>query len=134
MIDTFIEVTLDKPENFLKVRETLTRMGVASHDKTTLYQSAHILHKKGHFYIVHFKQMFALDGKPTTLTDEDQARTNTIANLLAKWGLVKLVDPEKSKQPEVHPSQLTIIRAKDKDSWTLVKKYDVGRRFRGTKD
>ena len=91
-IDTMVEVTLKEEEDFLKVRETLTRIGVASRKDKTLYQSCHILHKQGKYYIVHFKELFALDGKPTDFTDEDKGRRNTITNLLTEWGLVSIVD------------------------------------------
>ena len=93
IIDTLLEITLKEEDDFLKVRETLTRIGVASRKDKTLYQSCHILHKQGKFYIVHFKEMFALDGKPTNFSDEDKGRRNTIATLLEDWGLLKIVDP-----------------------------------------
>lgn len=128
MIETFIEVTLAKPEDFLKVRETLTRIGVASRKENKLFQSCHILHKKGRFYIVHFKSMFALDGKESTLSEDDVARTNTIANLLAQWKLVVLVEPEKSAAPIAAVSQIKIIPHKEKANWELVPKYNIGRK------
>jgi len=95
-LDTFIEVKLHQEDDFLKVKETLTRVGVASEKNKTLYQSCHILHKRGKYYIVHFKELFALDGKPSSLDEEDLARRNTIANLLADWGLIELVNPKMS--------------------------------------
>lgn len=128
IVETFIEVRLQTPEDFLKVRETLTRIGVASRKENKLYQSAHILHKKGRFYIVHFKSMFALDGKESTMSDDDIARTNTIANLLAQWGLVVLIDLKKSADPVASLAQIKIIPFKDKDKWTLVPKYQIGRK------
>ena len=96
-VDSFIEVTLKQNDDFLKVKETLTRIGIASEKNKTLYQSCHILHKKGKYYIVHFKELFALDGRPSSITDDDLARRNTIVNLLSDWGLVSLVDAEKTK-------------------------------------
>ena len=98
-IDNMVEVTLKEADDFLKVRETLTRIGVASKKSETLFQSCHILHKQGKYYIVHFKELFGLDGKPTDFTNDDVARRNTIANLLAEWGLVDLVVPERSIDP-----------------------------------
>ncbi|NDB60102.1 translation repressor protein [bacterium] len=98
-LDEFVEVKLPDPQAFLKVKETLTRIGVASKKDKTLYQSCHILHKQGHYYLVHFKEMFMLDGKPTDFSEEDRGRRNTIANLLAEWGLVTLVDKSKSEEP-----------------------------------
>ena len=98
-IDNMVEVVLKKPDDFLKVRETLTRIGVASKKSDALFQSCHILHKQGKYYITHFKELFALDGKPTDFTEDDIARRNTIANLLAEWGLVDLVVPEKTAAP-----------------------------------
>lgn len=127
IVNTFIEVKLKEADDFLKVRETLTRIGVASKYQRTLYQSCHILcKKKTKYYIVHFKQLFMLDGKPTDFTENDQARVNTIANLLASWGLVELVNPDKSKEPVVSINQIKIIPFKDKDSWSLVQKYTIG--------
>ena len=93
-INSLVEITLSNPDDFLKVRETLTRIGVASRKDKILYQSCHILHKQGRYFIVHFKELFALDGKPTNFSENDQARRNTIANLLAEWGLIKLINPE----------------------------------------
>ena len=115
-------------EDFSKVRETLTRIGVASRKDKTLYQSCHILHKQGKYYIVHFKELFALDGKPTNFNEEDQGRRNTITNLLAEWGLISLVDPDKATDPIAPLSQIKIISHKEKDEWTLVAKYNIGRK------
>ena len=128
MLETLLEVTLTKPDDFLKVRETLTRIGVAAKKENVLYQSCHILHKQGKYYIVHFKELFSLDGKPTDIVDNDIARRNTIANLLEEWGLIKLVDPEKSKTNTAPLSQIKIISFKDKNDWQLVTKYSIGKK------
>ena len=126
--DLGILITLKKPDDFLKIRETLTRMGVASKYDKVLYQSCHILHKKGKYAIMHFKELFKLDGKPTSLSDSDIARRNTIANILAQWGLLDLVNPDKSKEPIVPISDIKIIAYKEKQSWTLTPKYNIGNR------
>jgi hypothetical protein len=127
IVKDFIEVRLKQPDDFLKVRETLTRVGVASKHQQKLFQSCHILcKKKSFYYIVSFKELFMLDGKPTDFTDNDKARRNTIANLLASWGLVELVDPEKSKNPIVPMNQIKIIPYKEKENWELVAKYTIG--------
>jgi hypothetical protein len=125
-----VEVTLPSPNDFLKVKETLTRIGVASRKDKTLYQSCHILHKQGHYYIVAFKELFLLDGKAaqTQFTEEDKARRNTIANMLAEWGLVVLVDVAKSASPVCPLSQITILPFKDKQNWVLVAKYEIGKK------
>lgn len=125
-----IEVLLKDPDDFLKVRETLSRIGVASKKDKTLYQSAHILHKQGKYYIIHFKQLFILDGKKSDFSDEDNARLNTIANLLAEWNLLKLVDPKKSQDPVAPLSQIKIISHREKDDWILVTKYNIGKKRR----
>ena len=127
-LETLIEVTLASDEDFLKVRETLTRIGVASKKEKKLYQSCHILHKQGLYYIVHFKELFGLDNKPSNFSEEDVARRNTIANLMAEWGLVKLVDPNKTKEPIAAMSQIKILPYKEKDDWELITKYNIGRR------
>ena len=129
MIDAMIEVTINKEDDFLKIRETLTRIGVSSQKTKTIYQSCHILHKKGKYYITHFKELFALDGKPSNFGDEDKARRNTIANLLAEWGLVTLVDAEKSKEPSAPLSQIKILPYKEKREWNLEPKYNLGKNF-----
>jgi len=126
-IDDLIEVELVHSDDFLKVKETLTRIGIASKKDNTLYQSCHILHKKGKFYIIHFKQLFLLDGKPSNFTEEDRSRLHTIANLLNDWKLVKLVNPEKSKTPVAAMSQIKIISHKEKHLWNLVQKYTIGK-------
>ena len=128
MIESMVEVRLLHEEDFLKVRETLTRIGVASRKDRTLYQSCHILHKQGKYYIVHFKELFALDGKPTNFSDDDNGRRNTIANLLAEWELVELVEPEKSAAPIAPLSLVKIISFKEKAEWNLVTKYNIGRK------
>ena len=121
-----IECTIDEPDDFLKIRETLTRIGVASRKDKTLFQSCHILHKQGQYYIVHFKELFALDGKPTNFSENDQARRNTIANLLAEWGLIKLVDSNRTSELTVPLNQLKILAYKEKDEWELTAKYNIG--------
>ena len=127
-LSSMIEVTLNNEDDFLKVRETLTRIGIASRKDMTLYQSCHILHKQGRYYIAHFKELFALDGKPTNFADSDKARRNTIANLITEWGLVKLVEPDKSLDPVSPLSQIKVLPYKDKDDWNLVAKYNIGRK------
>lgn len=126
ILDSMVEVKLANEDDFLKVRETLTRIGVASKKDQILYQSCHILHKQGKYYIVHFKELFALDGKPTDITEDDYSRRNTIANLVAEWGLVALVDIEKTKQPVAPLSQIKVLPFKEKDQWNLVAKYNIG--------
>jgi hypothetical protein len=123
-----VEVTLPEPDNFLKVKETLSRIGVGNEKTKTLYQSCHILHKQGRYYITHFKQMFLLDGKSSNFSDEDKARLNTIANLLHEWELVDLIDEEKSKQPTAPLSQIKILSHKEKGDWNLVAKYTIGKK------
>jgi hypothetical protein len=125
-----IEVTLPTPDDFLKVKETLTRIGVASHKDKTLFQSCHILHKQGQYYIVHFKELFLLDGKAaqTQFDDADRARRNSIANLLAAWGLVTPVDAAKSATLTTPPGQITVLPFREKGSWTLVPKYQIGQK------
>jgi hypothetical protein len=127
-LETLVEVKLKTDEDFLKVRETLTRIGVASKKEKKLYQSCHILHKQGLYYIVHFKELFALDNKPSNFSEEDIGRRNTIANLMAEWDLVDLVDPAKSKDPVAAMSQIKIIPYKEKNEWELVTKYNIGRK------
>lgn len=127
-LETLVEVKLKTDEDFLKVRETLTRIGVASKKEKILYQSCHILHKQGLYYIVHFKELFGLDGKPSNFSEEDIARRNTIANLIAEWGLVEIVKPEMTKEPIAAMSQVKIIPFKEKNEWDLVTKYNIGRK------
>ena len=126
IIQEMVEVKLNEPDDFLKVRETLTRIGIASRKEKTLFQSCHILHKQGKYYIVHFKELFALDGKTTNFTENDQARRNSIANLLAEWELIELVEIDKSADPTVPLSQLKILSFKEKDEWNLTPKYNIG--------
>jgi hypothetical protein len=127
-INELVEVTLPSPDNFLKVRETLSRIGVASKKDKTLYQSCHILHKQGRYYVVHFKQLFLLDGKQSDFVEDDRARLNTIANLLSEWELVSLVDESKSAEPVAPLSQIKIISHKEKTDWNLVAKYNIGKK------
>ena len=127
-IGEMVEITLKESDDFLKVKETLTRIGVASRKEKTLYQSCHILHKQSKYYIVHFKELFALDGKPYNFSDTDVARRNTIANLLEEWSLVKLVDVEKTKDPILPLNQLKILSFSEKEEWTLTPKYNIGKK------
>lgn len=120
-----LEVTLNEPDDFLKVRETLTRIGVASRKENKLFQSCHILHKQGRYFIVHFKELFLLDGKPSNLIENDIQRRNTIATLLADWGLVSMIDPTQAK--DIAPlRQIKVIPFKDKSIWELCPKYNIG--------
>jgi hypothetical protein len=112
----------------LKIKETLTRIGVASRKDHKLYQSCHILHKQGKYYIVHFKELFALDGKPTNFSEEDIGRRNTICQLLQDWNLIKVVDEEIIKEPKAPMSQIKILPHKEKNEWELVAKYNIGRK------
>lgn len=121
-----LEITLSEPDDFLKVRETLTRIGVASRKETNkLYQSCHILHKQGRYFIVHFKELFLLDGKPSNLTVNDLQRRNTIATLLSDWGLVTIVNPDQSKD-KAPLRQIKIIPHREKSNWELLPKYSIG--------
>lgn len=129
-INELVEVTLPNPDNFLKVRETLSRIGVASKKDKTLYQSCHILHKQGRYYIVHFKQLFLLDGKQSDFTEDDRARLNTIANLLSEWELLTLVNQSKTSDPVAPLSHIKIISHKEKSEWNLVVKYNIGKKRR----
>ena len=128
MIEDMIEVRLKNEDDFLKIRETLTRIGVASKKNRTIYQSCHILHKQGRYYIVHFKELFALDGKPSNFAEEDIARRNTVANLLAEWGLVDLVDAGRTREPIAPLSQIKVLPYKEKNEWELVAKYNLGKK------
>ena len=123
--EKMLEVSLKEPDDFLKIRETLSRIGVASRKERKLYQSCHILHKQGRYYIVHFKELFALDGKETNLSENDIARRNTIANLLKDWGLVEVIG---TSEPVAPLSQIKIISFKEKDEWTLETKYNIGKK------
>jgi hypothetical protein len=122
---SMLEVTLNEPDDFLKIRETLTRIGVASRKDQKLYQSCHILHKQGRYFITHFKELFLLDGKPSNLLENDVQRRNTIATLLADWGLVTIVNPSLAK--EIAPlRQIKVIPFKEKSQWELCPKYNIG--------
>lgn len=127
-IEELLEVKLKDEDDFLKVKETLTRIGVASRKDKTLYQSCHILHKRGKYYIVHFKELFALDGKSTDFEDNDLARRNTIAKLLQEWGLVEIVREGQAEQPVAPLSQIKIISYREKDEWELTAKYNIGKK------
>jgi|TARA_R100000081_G_C4782457_1_gene152364 hypothetical protein len=125
--DDMVEVSLGEPDDFLKVRETLTRIGVASRKEKKLYQSCHILHKQGKYYIVHFKELFALDGKKANLSDNDVQRRNRIIQLLSDWGLVSIA--QKESVADVAPlSQIKVLSFKEKSEWTLESKYNIGKK------
>ena len=120
-----LEITLNEPDDFLKIRETLTRIGVASRKDNKLFQSCHILHKQGRYFITHFKELFLLDGKPSNLMENDIERRNTVATLLSDWGLITIVNTEQAKE-KAPLRQIKIISYKDKDSWQLCPKYNIG--------
>ena len=125
--DQMIEITLNEPDDFLKVRETLTRIGVASRKEKKIYQSCHILHKQGRYYIVHFKELFALDGKHANLTQNDVQRRNRIIQLLCDWGLVTVITPE--KVTDIAPlNQIKVLAYKEKHEWILETKYNIGKK------
>tara|TARA_R110000772_G_scaffold162457_1_gene273662 strand:+ start:642 stop:1046 length:405 start_codon:yes stop_codon:yes gene_type:complete len=123
--EKMLEVKLKEPDDFLKVRETLSRIGVASRKEKKLYQSCHILHKQGRYYIVHFKELFALDGKDTNLNENDISRRNSIASLLGDWGLIEIIG---SVEPKAPLSQIKVIAFKDKGEWELETKYNIGKK------
>ena len=124
-----VEVTLGEPDDFLKVRETLTRIGVASRKERKIYQSCHILHKQGKYFIVHFKELFALDGKNTNLSTNDIQRRNRIVQLLLDWGLVSIVEESKEKISDLAPlNQIKVLSFKEKNEWRLESKYNIGRK------
>ena len=125
--ESMLEVTLPEPDNFLKVRETLTRIGISSRTENKLFQSCHILHKQGKYFIVHFKELFALDGKESNIAINDIERRNTIAVLLQDWELLKIVKPEQA-EPKASLSQIKVLSHKDKSSWELVPKYNIGKK------
>ena len=127
-INNLVEVRLKKDDDFLKIRETLTRIGVASKKEKTLYQSCHILHKQGRYFIVHFKELFALDGKPSNFSESDIARRNTITNLLKEWDLVEMVSDSQTQNPVAPISQVKVLPFKEKQEWELVAKYNIGKR------
>ena len=124
-IDSMLEITIPEPDSFLKIKETLTRIGVASKKDNTLYQSCHILHKQGRYFLVHFKELFALDGKDTNISTSDIERRNTIAILLQDWNLLKVVDAEKT-QNRTSLSSIKILSYAEKPQWQLVQKYAIG--------
>ena len=125
--DSMLEVTIKQPDDFLKIRETLTRIGVASRKDKTLYQSCHILHKQGRYFIVHFKELFALDGKNATLSENDIQRRNTIAILLQDWSLIDIVKKE-SAENKAPLSQIKVLPFKEKNEWNLSAKYNIGKK------
>ena len=122
-VETLLEIEFKESDDFLKIKETLTRIGVASRKDNKLYQSCHILHKQGKYYLVHFKELFKLDGKPADISDNDIERRNAIAKLLSEWGLLSLVEPVGAIAPM---NQIKIISYKDKDKWELISKYNIG--------
>ena len=131
--DQMVEVTLNEPDDFLKVRETLTRIGVASRKEKKIYQSCHILHKQGRYYVVHFKELFALDGKHANLTQNDIQRRNRISQLLSDWGLIAIVDGDKIK--DIAPlNQIKVLSYKDKGDWILETKYKIGSKKKKVED
>ena len=125
--ESMLEVTLPEPDNFLKVRETLTRIGIASRKEQKLFQSCHILHKQGRYFIVHFKELFALDGKESNITTSDVERRNAIASLLADWELLKILHPTQAEH-KASLSQIKVVSYKEKDQWELVPKYNIGKK------
>ena len=131
--EDMLEVTIKQPDDFLKVRETLTRIGVASRKDKTLYQSCHILHKQGKYFIVHFKELFALDGKKATLVENDIQRRNTIAILLQDWSLIEIVQPQ-SAENKAPLSQIKVLPFKEKKEWNLSAKYNIGKKVEETKE
>jgi hypothetical protein len=127
-IDELVEIKLFEDDDFLKIKETLTRIGVSSRKENKLFQSCHILHKRGKYYIVHFKELFALDGLSSDITENDIARRNTIANLLEDWELLEIVDQEQTEEPVASIAQIKIISHKEKSEWELCPKYHIGNR------
>lgn len=127
-LNTFIEVKLEEQDDFLKVKETLTRIGVSSRKEKVLYQSCHILHKQGRYFVVHFKELFALDGKPSNLSENDIQRRNAIANLLEEWGLLKIVNKDLIGTNIAPLHQIKIISFREKDQWQMVSKYSIGKK------
>ena len=127
-VEDLLEVTLAENDDFLKVKETLTRIGVSSRKEKKLWQSCHILHKRSKYYIVHFKELFALDGLPTNLSEDDIGRRNTIANLLEEWELLEIVNPDKTEEPVAPISKIKILPYKEKGEWELCPKYHIGKK------
>ena len=128
LLDSLVEVKFAEEEDFLKIKETLTRIGVASRKEKKLYQSCHIFHKQGKYYIVHFKEMFLIDGKTSDFSEEDKGRRNKIIQLLQEWGLLKVVESDLVSDPLASMSQIKIINHKEKNEWTLEAKYNIGRK------
>lgn len=127
--DSMLEISLSEPDNFLKVRETLTRIGIASKKDNTLFQSCHILHKQGRYFIVHFKELFALDGKDSNITSSDIERRNAIASLLQDWDLLKILETSRFDN-KASLSQIKVVSYKEKKDWNLVAKYNIGKKVR----
>ena len=125
-IEDMLEISFKENDDFLKIRETLTRIGVASRKDKTLYQSCHILHKRGRYYLVHFKELFALDGKESTITENDLGRRNAITKLLEEWELLSIVNASKASEPLAPMSQIKVLPHKEKDEWNLIAKYNIG--------
>ena len=125
-IEDMLEISFAENDDFLKIRETLTRIGVASRKDKTLYQSCHILHKRGRYYLVHFKELFALDGKESSITENDLARRNAIAKLLEEWDLLSILNEEQASTPLAPMSQIKVLPHKEKSEWNLVAKYNIG--------
>lgn len=130
IIKNFVEVQFEKDDDFRKVKETLTRIGIASWNKRRLIQSCHILHKQGRYYLLHFKELFMLDNRPTDFTEEDIARRNTVANMLHEWGMFKLLDPVKSSAPVLSNKNLVVLSHNESKDWDLVAKYNIGKKKR----
>jgi hypothetical protein len=126
-----VEINLPSPDNFLKIKETLTRIGISSKKEKKLYQTCHILHKKGRYAILHFKELFILDGKENSFTDEDKARRNTIINLLEEWNLIEIVNSNLIQDPIAPLSNIKILSHKDKSEWILTSKYNIGKKIKG---
>jgi|TARA_B110000263_G_scaffold32508_1_gene24682 hypothetical protein len=125
-IEDMLEISFKENDDFLKIRETLTRIGVASRKDKTLYQSCHILHKRGRYYLVHFKELFALDGKESSITENDLGRRNAIAKLLEEWELLSIINASKAEEPLAPMSQIKVLPHKEKSEWDLVAKYNIG--------
>ena len=126
LVKDLVEITFPEKDDFLKIRETLSRIGVASRKEKELFQSCHILHKKGKYYIVHFKELFKLDGKQTNFDESDMGRRNTIVDLLRQWNLVKVLNPQQILDPRAPLSQIKVIPYKEKNEWKLTQKYSIG--------
>lgn len=128
VLDSLVEIKIVEQEDFLKIKETLTRIGVASKKEKKLFQSCHIFHKQGKYYITHFKEMFMLDGKPSDFSDEDKARRNKIVELLEDWELLTVLQPDKIKEPMASMAQIKVLSHKEKAEWTLEPKYHIGKK------